>query len=72
MNKIKTTAFLGVFEQKLEMQKHTLQKELSLAKSERRVSWMRAQIKNCKRLRELIKEMKKEASVRCPHCGEIL
>ena len=72
MNRIKTTAFLAVFEQKLESQKHTLQKELSLAKSERRVSWMRAQIKTCKSLRELIKEMKKETAVHCPHCGEIL
>lgn len=72
MNKIKTTAFLGVFEEKLQRQKVALQKELEVSKSERRVEWMKSQIKNAKSLRKLIREMKDENDVKCPHCGETL
>jgi|TARA_B100001093_G_C26429501_1_gene843353 uncharacterized membrane-anchored protein YjiN (DUF445 family) len=72
MDKIKTTAFLGVFEEKLQRQKIALQKELEVSKSDRRIDWMKSQIKACKKLRNLIREMKNEMDVKCPHCGETL
>jgi hypothetical protein len=72
MDKKRVTAFLSVFEEKLNRQKGALQKELEVAKSDRRTEWMKSQIKNCKNLRNLIREMKNELDVKCPHCGETL
>lgn len=69
---IKVTGFLGIFEEKLNRQKKELAKELELAKSDRRKEWMKRQIKESKKLRNLIKEMKNEINVKCPHCGETL
>lgn len=69
---IKVTGFLGIFEEKLNRQKKELAKELDLSKSDRRKEWMKRQIKESKKLRDLIKEMKNEMDVKCPHCGETL
>ena len=69
---IKVTGFLGIFEEKLNRQKKELAKELELSKSDRRKEWMKRQIKESKKLRNLIKEMKNEMDVKCPHCGETL
>ena len=69
---IKVTGFLGIFEEKLNRQKKELAKELELSKSDRRKEWMKRQIKESKKLRDLIKEMKNEMDVKCPHCGETL
>jgi len=61
----KITAFVGVFEQRLNKLKDDLSKELSKAKSDRRKDRLKKLIRECKDMRELVKELKPK----CPHCG---
>ena len=63
------TAFIPVFEQRLEKLKNTLKIELQRAKSERRKDVMKTLVKDAKKLQKTIKQVKKENIVKCPHCG---
>ena len=68
------TAFYEVFKEKLHKQKEALKKELQRAKTERRKDWMKAQIKEAKEMRNLLKDMEKQMGkiTTCPHCGKDL
>lgn len=65
------TAFYGVFKGKLQKQKEDLKKELERAKSDRRKSWLKDQLKEAKSMRDLLKKMEKQMGhqTTCPHCG---
>jgi len=64
----KITAFAGVFEQRLNLLKRDLKKELGRAKSDRQKERIKKLIRECKDMRDLVKELKPK----CPHCGGIL
>ena len=68
------TGFYEIFKGKLVKQKEELKRELERAKSDRRKSWLKHQIKEAKSMRDLIKEMEKQMGkqTHCPHCGEKL
>ena len=65
------TAFYEVFKGKLQKQKEDLKKELERAKSDRRKSWLKDQLKEAKSMRDLLKKMEKQMGhqTNCPHCG---
>ena len=60
------TAFVGVFEEKLERLKRSIKQELERPVSERRKDWLKAELKEAKSLRDMLKEVD---SKKCPHCG---
>jgi len=62
----KITAFVGVFEQRLNALRKDLKKELDKAKSDRQKERLRSLLKEAKELRDLVKELKPK----CPHCGK--
>ena len=61
------TSFIGVFEDTLKRHKNEIKLELQKAKSERRIAWMRATLKEAKDLQKIVKEAKGQEV--CPHCG---
>ena len=61
----KITAFAGVFEQRLGLLKRDLKRELEKSKSDRRKERLKSLVKQCKEMRDLVKELKPK----CPHCG---
>jgi len=61
----KFTAFAGVFEQRLNLIKKDLKKELLKVKSDRQKDRLKKLIKEAKELRDLVRELKPK----CPHCG---
>lgn len=61
----KISAFAGVFEQRLNLLKRDLKKELSKAKGDRQKERLNKLIKEAKDLRNTIREIKPK----CPHCG---
>ena len=66
--KKKITAFVGVFEQRLNQLKKDLQKELTKAKSDRKKERLKSLIREAKELSDLVRELKPK----CPHCGKEL
>ena len=68
------TAFYDVFKQRLKLQKDKLNDELSRAKSDRRKEFIRSEIKECKSMRDLLKDMEKQMGKHsnCPNCGHKL
>jgi len=64
----KITAFAGVFEQRLNLLKRDLKKEMEKAKSERSKERIRKMVTECKEMRNLVRELKPK----CPHCGGLL
>jgi len=66
------TAFLGVFEEKLEKMKKRLKLELEKTSKDRNKVWLKESIKEAKKMRDLVKKMKKETKDSCPHCGKDL
>ena len=63
------TAFISVFEERLDKLKKSLRIELERAKSERRKDVMKRLVKDAKSLQKTINEVKKENAQVCPHCG---
>lgn len=61
----KITAFAGVFEQRLNLLKRDLKKEMEKVKSERSKERIRKMVTECKEMRNLVRELKPK----CPHCG---
>ena len=59
------TAFSGVFEQRLNVLKRDLKRELEKAKSDRQKDKLKKLMKEAKELRNLVRELKPK----CPHCG---
>lgn len=67
------TGFYGVFKQKYDILKRDLEKELKLAKSDRRKDWMKRHIKQMKGLKDTLKEMEDHMGhTKCPKCGHKL
>jgi len=60
--------------EKLHKQKESLKKELQRAKTERRKDWIILQIKEAKKMRNLLRDMEKQMGkiTTCPHCGKDL
>ena len=71
MTKRKITAFLGVFEQKLERHRKRFRKELDKPKAERSKKILKDSISEAKKLRNMVREMKAEEAVlvQCPKCN---
>ena len=63
------TAFISVFEERLDKLKKSLRIELERAKSDRRKDVMKTLVKDAKKLQKTINEVKKENTKICPHCG---
>ena len=63
------TAFISVFEERLDKLKKSLRIELERAKSDRRKDVMKTLVKDAKKLQKTINEVKKEDAKICPHCG---
>lgn len=59
------TAFAGVFEQRLNLLKRDLKKELERAKGDRQKDRIKKLITECKDMRDLVRKLKPK----CPHCG---
>ena len=59
------TAFAGVFEQRLNLLKRDLKKEMEKAKNDRQKDRIKKILKEAKELRNLVRELKPK----CPHCG---
>lgn len=71
-NKIKTTAFLSVFEQKLNKLIKNIKKEYTKPKAERNKSSLKAMAQEAKGLKKLIKDCRDKEGIRCiccPNCG---
>lgn len=66
MSKGKITAFAGVFEQRLNLLKRDLKKEMEKSKGDRQKERLKSLLKECKEMRDLVRELKPK----CPHCGE--
>ena len=64
----KFTAFASVFEQRLNLIKRDLKKELEKAKNDRQKERLKKLLKEAKELRDLVHELKPS----CPHCGKNL
>jgi len=71
-HEVMNTAFYEVFKTKLSKQKDRLKEELKLAKSDRRKEWIKSEIKDAKRMRDLLRKMEKQMGklTNCPHCGK--
>ena len=59
------TAFAGVFEQRLNLLKRDLKRELEKAKGDRQKDKLKKLMKEAKELRDLVRQLKPK----CPHCG---
>lgn len=66
------TGFYDVFEQKLDRMKERLKNELGKDKSDRDKKFLKKELKEAKKLRNILEEMKDKMGRRCPHCGEKL
>lgn len=67
MAKRKITAFVGVFEDKLQRMKKAIKTELERPVSQRRKAWLKTQLKEAKELRNMLKDFAEDKT--CPHCG---
>jgi hypothetical protein len=66
---IRITSHLGVFIDKANRQKQKIQKLLEKPKSERDKKLLKSLLKDGKSIRKLLKKMKNQNVVLCPHCG---
>ena len=62
--------YLHVFEQRLDSIRTKLQAQLDLPKEKREKKSLKMLVKEAKRLRTLIREVKNEHAAKCPHCGK--
>lgn len=71
MSSIKTTAFLSVFEVKLEKLYDRIRDEYNKPKAERNKQSLKSLAHEAKKLKKLVVEMKEQTSVecKCPACG---
>ena len=66
------TGFAEAFQHKLDRMRHHLKRELSKAKHERDVKFIRSLLSDARKLSRTLKEMRAVSIERCPHCGEKL
>lgn len=67
------TSFYGVFKDRYNNLKNSLESELKRSKSERRKDWMKSHIKQMKSLKHTLKEMDDALGLsKCPNCGHNL
>lgn len=71
-NKAVVPNYLGIFEQKLDHLRRRIQKELDLPKKERSKHHLKKMIKEANDLKRSLKQARKVAIKKCPHCGEAL
>lgn len=71
MAKVKTTAFLSVFEDKLNKLYKKIKAEYEKPKAERNKTALKDMAKEAKRLKKLVVEMQEETAQECtcPACG---
>lgn len=71
MKKYKVSAFVGVFEDKLERIRKKLKAELEKPKADRHKADLKRIIKEAKDLRNMVREIRQEHSleVKCPKCN---
>ena len=62
--------YLHVFEQRLNAIRAKLQEQLDLPKEKREKRSLKMLVKEAKKLRNLIREVKDEHAAKCPHCGK--
>ena len=71
--KIKTTAFIPVFRDKLDQLRNELKSEYKRARSERRREVMKRLAKEAKGLKKLVDDADAQTEIRtCPNCGHSL
>lgn len=69
---MKTTAYLPVFKTKLEKLRSLIKDQISKPKKERSKEALKILLQEAKELKNLVREMDKIESKKCPHCGEKL
>jgi hypothetical protein len=62
--------YLHVFEQRLKRLRDKLQDQLDLPKDKRNKRALKMLVKEAKRMRDLVREVRDEHAVKCPHCGK--
>ena len=62
--------YLHVFEQRLGSIRNKLQAQLDLPKEKREKKVLKALLKEAKKFKVLVREVKDEHAVNCPHCGK--
>ena len=62
--------YLHVFEQRLNSIRTKLQAQLDLPKEKREKKSLKMLVKEAKKLRSFIREVKDEHAAKCPHCGK--
>ena len=64
--------YLHVFEQRLNSIKSKLKHQLGLPKEKREKKVLKALLKEANKFKVLVREVRDEHAVKCPHCGEII
>ena len=62
--------YLHMFEQRLRFILDKLQDQLELPKEKRDKKSLKMMVKEARKMRDLIREVKEEHSAKCPHCGK--
>lgn len=62
--------YLHVFEQRLKHIRNKLQDQLDLPKEKRNKKSLKLLVKEARKLRNFIHEVKDEHAAKCPHCGK--
>jgi len=62
--------YLHVFEQRLRHLRDKLQDQLDLPKDKRNKRALKMLVREAKRMRDLVREVRDEHAVKCPHCGK--
>lgn len=65
-----TTAFLSVFQQRLEKDIESLRTEIKKPKKERNKDSLKRLVKDCKELKSIVYAMQEDTK-KCPNCGYI-
>ena len=69
---MKITAYLPVFRNKLDKLRDYIKDEIKKPKKERSKESLKRFLAEAKELKQLVKELDKSESKKCPHCGEKL
>lgn len=65
----KITAYFGVLEEQLEKRKKRVNKELKKAKKDRDREFLKKELKDIKKTKQILKDGVKESKKLCPSCG---
>ena len=64
------SGFIDVFEGRLHKMRDQLKEELNKSKTERSKALIKYLLKDHKKLKKFLKEVKQEHAKKCPHCGK--